>query len=208
MKTLTSLLVIKTALLFNMAKISQCTHVRKLKSSSGIPLISPDERSHPKNILTGSGLPIKPNENTQPKAIDDCEEEFQRPTGRDLNERRLRRRLEGEIDERFLSVTKPVVMSDEPIVQRVSLRGITTEQKDFLRQVIRNETVPRMGKTSVFMERFLMKWLIHKSDCPVERTWKQLGFCYWPRWISVSKTGKGMNIASVVRSNLLQTSST
>lgn len=199
MKILSSLLVIITAMLFDMAKISQCTHVRKLKGSHDIPLISPDERSHPKNILTGSGLPINPNENTQPKAIDDCEEEFQRPTGRDLNERRLRRRLEGGIDERFLSVTKPVVIFDEPIVERVSLRGITTKQKDFLRQVIRNETVPRMGgKTSVFMERFLMKWLIHKSDCPVERTWKQLGFCYWPRWISVSKTWKCVNITAVV----------
>lgn len=188
MKTFFSFLIIVTALLLNAAKISQCVHARKFKGSSGVHMINPQERSHPKDILIGSGLPLNPVENTQPKSIDDCDEELRKPTARDLNERRLRRRLRGKIDERFLSVTEPAQMSDEPIVQRVSLRGVTTAEKDFLREVIRNETIPRMGKTSVFLERFLMKWLIHKSDCPVERTWKQLGSCYWPRWLSVSKT--------------------
>lgn len=199
MKTLSSLLIIITALLLNTAKISQCNHqTRRSKGSHGASMLSPQERSQPKDILIGSGLPINPvSENTQPKTIDDCEDEFQKPTERDLNERRLRRRLGGKIDERFLSVTKPALMSDETIVERVSLRGVTTEEKDFLRKVIRNETVPRMGKTSVFLERFLMKCLIHKSDCPVERTWKHLGFCYWPRWLSVSKSWKRANSASI-----------
>lgn len=200
METSSSLLIIIAALLLNTAKISKCNHkTQKSKGSDGASMLFPHERSQPKDILIGSGLPINPvSENIQPKTIDDCEDEFQKPTERDLNERRLRRRLGGKIDERFLSVTKPALMSDEAIVERVSLRGVTTEEKDFLRQVIRNETVPRMGKTSVFLERFLMKWLIHKSDCPVERTWKQLGFCYWPRWLSVSKTWKRAIISASI----------
>lgn len=198
MKSLSSLLVVITALLLDTANILQCTQAQKLKDGPGRPMVHPHERSQPKDILIGSGLPINPIESTQPKTIDDCEDEFQKPTGRDLNERKLRRRLGGKIDERFLSVTKPALMSDEPVVERVSLRGVTTEEKDFLRRVIRNETVPRMGKTSVFLERFLMKWLIHKSDCPLQRTWKHLGFCYWPRWLSVSYTRKGANITYVM----------
>ena len=190
--SLSLLLIIITALLLNTAKISQSTDAQKSKGGHGASSMSyPHKRSQPKDVLIGSGLPISPMESTQPKTIDDCEDEFQKPTERDLNERRLRRRLGGNIDERFLSVTKPALMSDEPTVERVSLRGVTTEEKDFLRQVIRNETAPRLGKTSVFLERFLMKWLIHKSNCPVERTWKHLGFCYWPRWLSVSvRVGK------------------
>jgi len=181
-----TLLIIATTLLLNAAKISQCVHARNLKGGSSIHMIYQNEGAHPKDVLTGSGLPLKPIENSQPQSIDDCEEELQKPSERDLNERRLLKRLGGKIDERFLSVTEPFRMSDEPMVQRVSLRGVTTAEKNFLRQVIRNETIPRMGKTSLFTERFLMKWLIHKSDCPVERTWKHLGNCYWPRWISVS----------------------
>lgn len=130
-------------------------------------------------------LLIDPLDNTQPKSIDDCDEELQRPTKRDLNERRLRRRLGMKIDDRFLSITEPEQSSDK-FVRRISLRGITTSEKNFLRQVIRNETVPKLGKPSLFMERYMMKWLIRKSDCPVEHMWKDLGFCYWPRWISVS----------------------
>lgn len=181
-----TLLIIGITLLLIAAKVSQCVQARNFKGGSGVHMIHPREGSHPKDVLIGSGLPLKLVENTQPKSIDDCEEELQNPSERDLNERRLLKRLGGKIDERFLSVTEPGQMSDEPIVQRVSLRGITTAEKNFLRQVIRNETIPRMGKTPLFVERFLMKWLIHKSDCPVERTWKHLGTCYWPRWISVS----------------------
>lgn len=181
-----TLLIIGITLLLNAAKVSQCVQARNFKGGSGVHMIHPREGSHPKDVLIGSGLPLKLVENNQPKSIDDCEEELQNPSERDLNERRLLKRLGGKIDERFLSVTEPGQMSDEPIVQRVSLRGITTAEKNFLRQVIRNETIPRMGKTPLFVERFLMKWLIHKSDCPVERTWKHLGTCYWPRWISVS----------------------
>lgn len=182
-----TLLIIGTTLLLHAAKISQCVQARNFKGGSGVPMIYAREGSHPKDVLIGSGLLSKPVENIQPKSIDDCEEELQNPSERDLNERRLLKRLGGKIDERFLSVSEPAQMSvDEPIVQRVSLRGVTTAEKNFLRQVIRNETIPRMGKTPLFVERFLMKWLIHKSDCPVERTWKHLGTCYWPRWISVS----------------------
>ena len=186
MKTLFSLLMIATTLLLNAAKISQCVHARNFKGGSGLHMVYPREGSHPKDVLIGSGPPSKPVEKTQPKSIDDCAEELKKPSERDLNEKRLLKRLGGKIDERFLSVAEPSQMSDEPIVQRVSLRGVTTAEKNFLRQVIRNETIPRMGKTALFVERFLMKWLIHKSDCPVERTWKHLGICYWPRWISVS----------------------
>ena len=182
MKTLFSLLMIATTLLLNAAKISQCVHARNFKGGSSVHMVYPRKGSHPKDILIGIGLV----ENTQPKSIDDCKDELHKPSERDLNERRLRKRLGGKIDERFLSVAEPAQMSDEPIVQRVSLRGVTTAEKNVLRQVIRNETIPRMGKTSLFAEKFLMKWLIHKSDCPVERTWKHLGTCYWPRWISVS----------------------
>lgn len=182
-----TLLIIATTLLLNAAKISQCVHARNFEGGSGVHMIYPHEGSHPKNVLIGSGLLLKPVESTQPKSIDDCEEQLQKPSERDLNERRLLKRLGGKIDERFLSVTEPSQMSDEPIVQRVLLRGITTAEKNFLRQVIRNETIPKMGKTSLSVERFLMKWLIHKSDCPVERTWKHLGNCYWPRWISMGR---------------------
>ena len=132
-----------------------------------------------------SKLPIDPLEGTQPQSIDDCDQELQRPTKRDMNERRLRRRLGGTIDERFLSITEPLLSSGK-YVKRVSLRGISTIEKNYLREIIRNETVPNLGKPSLFMERFMMKWLIQKSDCPVEHIWKDLGFCYWPRWISVS----------------------
>lgn len=131
-----------------------------------------------------SKLPIDPLEGTQPQSIDDCDQELQRPTKRDLNERRLRRRLGGTIDERFLSITEPLLSSGK-YVKRVSLRGISTIEKNYLREIIRNETVPNLGKPSLFMERFMMKWLIQKSDCPVEHIWKDLGFCYWPRWISL-----------------------
>lgn len=130
-------------------------------------------------------LPIDPMENIQPQSIDDCEEELQRPSKRDMNERKLRRRLGLKIDERFLSITEPK-HSSGTFVRRISLRGITTSEKTFLRHVIRNETVPKLGKPSLFMEKYMMKWLIHKSDCPVEHMWKDLGFCYWPRWLSVS----------------------
>ena len=167
MKTSSSSLVVLAALLLNAVTISQCF--------SRFPL---------KPVKTNSdGLPIDPLENIQPKSIDDCHHELQRPTKRDLNEKKLRRRL-GRIDERFLSMTEPV-QSLGKFVRRISLRGITTTEKNFLRQVIRNETIPKMGKPSVFMERYMMKWLIQKSDCPVEYTWKDLGSCYWPRWISV-----------------------
>lgn len=186
-----TLLIIAINLLLNAAKVSQCVQARNFKGESGVhmmiyPRQGPGQGSHPKDVLISSGLPLKLVENTQPKSIDDCEEELQNPSERDLNERRLLKRLGGKIDERFLSVTEPYQMSNVPIVQPVSLRGVTTAEKNFLRQVIRNETIPRMGQTPLFVERFLMKWLIHKSDCPVERTWKHLGTCYWPRWISVS----------------------
>ena len=177
-----TLLIIATTLLLNAAEISQCVHAKNSKAH----MIYPQEGSHPKDFLIGSGPPVKPMENSQPKSIDDCGEELRKPSVRDLNERRLLKRLGGKIDERFLSAREPAQMSDEPIVQRVSVHGVTTAEKNLLRQIIRNETVPRMGKTSLFVERFLMKWLIHKADCPVERTWKHLGNCYWPRWISVS----------------------
>ena len=134
-----------------------------------------------------SKLPIDPLEGTQPQSIDDCDQELQRPTKRDMNQRRLRRRLGGTIDERFLSITEPLLSSGK-YVKRVSLRGISTIEKNYLREIIRNETVPNLGKPNLFMERFMMKWLIQKSDCPVEHIWKDLGFCYWPRWISVSDT--------------------
>lgn len=187
-----SLLVVVIALLLNQANISPCTHAQKLDSHD-VP-IHPLGRLQPKDILTGSDvLPINPLERTQPENIDDCDEELQKPTTRDLNERRLRRRLGGTIDERLLSVTEPAHLTNGPIVERVSLRSVTTAGKDFLRHVIRNETIPKLGKVSVSMERFLMKWLIHKSDCPVERTWKDLGFCYWPRWLSVSKLNSNSN---------------
>lgn len=170
MKTSSSLLVVLAALLLNAATISQSSH---------FPLIPEKSSNHE--------LPIEPLENTQPESIDDCDEELQRPRKRDLNERRLRRRLGMNFDERFLSRTEPL-QSSEKIVRRISLRSITTTEKNFLRQVIRNETVSRMGKPSVFMERYMMKWLIQKSDCPVEHNWKDLGFCYWPRWLLVSDT--------------------
>lgn len=186
MKALFWLVIIATTLLLNAAKISQCVQARNFKDGSSAHMIYPQEGSHPKDVLIGSGLPKKTFENIQPKSIDDCAEELQKPSERDLNVRRLLKRLGGKINERFLSVAEPAQMSDEPNVQRVSLRGVTTAEKNFLRRVIRNETIPRMGKMSLFVERFLMKWLIRKSDCPVERTWKHLGTCYWPRWISVS----------------------
>lgn len=134
-------------------------------------------------------LPIDPMENIQPKSIDDCEEELQRPSKRDMNERKLRRRLGLKIDERFLSITEPK-HSSGTFVRRISLRGITTSEKTFLRHVIRNGTVPKLGKPSLFMEKYMMKWLIHKSDCPVEHMWKDLGFCYWPRWLSFGRCVK------------------
>lgn len=169
MKTSSSLLVVLAALLLNAATISQSSH---------FPLIPGKSSNHE--------LPIDPLENTQPESIDDCDEELQRPSKRDLNERRLRRRLGMNFDERFLSRTEPL-QSSEKMVRRISLRSITTTEKNFLRQVIRNETVPRMGKPSVFMERYMMKWLIQKSDCPVEHNWKDLGFCYWPRWLLMGR---------------------
>lgn len=167
MKALSSLLVVFAALLLSVVTKTQCFFPLKPVKSSR------------------HDLPIDPMENVQPKSIDDCDEELQIPSRRDLNERRLRRRLGNKIDERFLSITEPVQSSGK-FVRRVSLRSITTSEKNYLRQVIRNETAPRMSKPSVFMEKYMMKWLIHKSDCPVEHTWKDLGFCYWPRWIAVS----------------------
>lgn len=131
-------------------------------------------------------FPIDPLEGIQPRSIDDCDEELLTPSKRDLNERKLRRRLGGNIDERFLSITEPK-LSPGQYVKRVSLRGISTVEKNYLREIIRNETLPKLGKPTLFMERFMMKWLIQKSDCPVEHTWKDLGFCYWPRWLSLGR---------------------
>lgn len=163
-------LLVTATLLLNAFPISQ---------GSNFPL-KPGKPGHSK-------LPIDPLEGIQPQSIDDCDQELQRPTKRDMNERRLRRRLGGTIDERFLSITEPLLSSGK-YVKRVSLRGISTIEKNYLREIIRNETVPNLGKPNLFMERFMMKWLIQKSDCPVEHIWKDLGFCYWPRWISVSDT--------------------
>lgn len=161
-----SILVVLAALLLNQVTISQCYSHFALKSSKT------------------NGLPIDPAmEKIQPRTID-CGDALQRPSKKDLNERKLRRRLAGSIDERFLSIMEPLHSSDT-FVRQVSLRGISTSEKNLLRQIIRNETSSKMGKPSPFIERYMMKWLIQKSDCPVEYTWKDLGFCYWPRWISV-----------------------
>lgn len=187
MKASRSTPFILTALLLNAAIPSLCSHSQKLKRNHGLPF-DMLKRTQPKDILIGGSTSrsLNPVVRIQPKTIHDCDDEPQKPAGRDLNEKRLRKKLGGKIDERFLAFSKPALMSDSPIVERVSLRGVTTSEKDFLKRVIRNETVPRMGKVSVYMERFLMKWLIHKSDCPVEHTWTDQGICYWPRWISVS----------------------
>lgn len=163
-----SILVVLAALLLNQVTISQCYSHFTLKSSKT------------------NGLPIDPAmEKIQPRTID-CGDALQRPSKKDLNERKLRRRLGGSIDERFLSIMEPLHSSDT-FVRQVSLRGISTSEKNLLRQIIRNETSPKMGKPSPFIERYMMKWLIQKSDCPVEYTWKDLGFCYWPRWISLGR---------------------
>lgn len=189
MKTSCSISIILVALLLSAPIFILCSHSHKLKRSHGLPL-ELLEKTQPRDFIFDgiARRPLSSESKIQPKHIDDCDEEPVKPTGRDLSERRLSKKLGGSIDERFLSVSKPAHMSDSPQVERVSLRGITTSEKDFLRQVIRNETVPSMGgKVSIFMERFLMKWLIHKSDCPVEHTWTDQGICYWPRWISMGR---------------------
>ena len=143
-----------------------------------------------KRPLNALPVMVDSSDSNHPKIIDDCDEEREQPSKGDLNERRLIRRLGGKVDVRFLSITKP--QSDKPLVRRVSLRGVTTSEKEFLRRVIKNESQlfhgSRNGNSTRGAERFLMKWLVHKAHCPVRHTWKELDFCYWPRWLSVSQT--------------------
>lgn len=151
---------------------------------------------HPLQILrrkeppTDTNFVLFPVDTLQPKPIeDDCMTLRRLPSGRDLDTKRLSRRLGGmeKFAMRYLSVSKP--QSDEPEVEEISLRRIRTADKNVLKEVIRNETkhMPGIkGRVSLQVERFMMKWLVQKSFCPVQHVWQDMGLCFWPRWLAVS----------------------
>ena len=153
----------------------------------------------------GGGFPLKTTRVPQPKPlIDDCMLLPKTPSGKDLDKKRLFRKIGGEsnVDLRFLSYAKP--QSDETAAETISLRRVSTEMKNYLKEVIRNETKHMAGvhkKPGSNVERFMMKWLLHKSFCPVKYKWHDMGECSWPRWLAVST---GLSRHSLIRCTHLQ----
>ena len=120
---------------------------------------------------------LKVSDKTQPLPIvEEVPDSVNLPVGRDLNPRRLLRKLGEKFDERWMSVEEPG-STRLGSVQMVSGVGTYNER------LIEELNVTDMPFSSPALTEQVQTWLLSIAHCPVSYTWTNIGPLFWPPWV-------------------------
>ena len=119
-----------------------------------------------------------------------------KPKKKNLNKRRLMKKMGSDFDTTWMSPEIPSSMSSNDgsesvvtigedqmaeLTRQVTALNLASELKELSASV--DEDIPTVSKMVDVFEQ----WLVKKSSCPVTYTWTDLGEYFWPRYIKQGK---------------------
>ncbi len=116
---------------------------------------------------------LKVSDKTQPLPIVEVvPDSMSLPTGRDMNPRRLRRKLGELFDKQWMSVEEPSSKSLEVMVGEGNF-SLLMDELDKLH-------MPSLPSSVITQ---LRTWLLTRAFCPVSYQWTYIGPLFWPPWV-------------------------
>ncbi|XP_025199468.1 noggin-like [Melanaphis sacchari] len=103
------------------------------------------------------------------------------PRKKDMKTDKLNRLIGSDYNEMWMSKTAIVTAYHGNTSDLVSVKSLETSGPDSLQLP---EQLPAQ------YQELMRSWLVHRSTCPVEYVWTDLGKSFWPRWIKNGRCGR------------------
>ncbi|XP_022162706.1 noggin-like [Myzus persicae] len=104
------------------------------------------------------------------------------PRKKDMKVDKLNRLIGADYNEMWMSKTAIVITADRRNASGVAgVKSFETTGPDNLQLP---EQLPAQ------YQEMMRTWLVHRSSCPVEYGWVDLGKSFWPRWIKQGRCGR------------------
>ncbi|KAL5240241.1 hypothetical protein ACI65C_007651 [Semiaphis heraclei] len=104
------------------------------------------------------------------------------PRKKDMKVDKLNRLIGADYNEMWMSKTAIVITADRRNASGVGgVKSLETTRPDNLQLP---EQLPAQ------YQEMMRTWLVHRSSCPVEYAWVDLGKSFWPRWIKNGRCGR------------------
>lgn len=160
-----------------MESYKHCDHLVLVLATLWVITIGKHSDAASARELLAAARPIlKVSDKTQPLPLmqEEVPEGHSLPNGRDMNPKRLRRKLGIEFDEEWMSIDDP--SSIRPVVSPDVLPR-NAQLMDELMALNISQIV------SPLVREQLHQWLLAKAGCPVVYQWTYIGPLFWPAWV-------------------------
>ncbi|XP_072029093.1 noggin-3-like [Amphiura filiformis] len=117
---------------------------------------------------------LKVSDKTQPlPLVEVVPDSMSLPTGRDMNPKRLRRKLGDHFDKEWMSV-------EEPSNKNLGSEVIRVGNYSWLLEELNSLHISSLPSSVTDQ---LQAWLLAKAFCPVSYQWTNIGPLFWPPWV-------------------------
>lgn len=88
-------------------------------------------------------------------------------------------------DEEPQQLMIPVPSNEVPDLEGMPRHWAQERLLEQLQELNLTDEFKKLQPELLHLENFIKSWLLKRSSCPVEFTWKDLGPAFWPRWVRV-----------------------